>query len=45
MTDAFVRKTSCDSFLDTPLDAIWADFLAPAGPARVCPCAEVRLST
>lgn len=105
-SDAFVRKTSCDSFLDTPLDAllkargatrliitgwatdycvdttvrsalargypttvpsdghtaadrphltaekiiehhnaIWADFLAPAGPARVCPCAEVRLST
>ena len=26
-------------------NAIWADFLAPAGPARVCPCAEVRLST
>jgi nicotinamidase-related amidase len=105
-SDTFVRKTSCDSFLDTPLDAIleargakrliitgwatdycvdttvrsalargypttvpsdghtaanrphlaaekiiehhnaiWADFLAPAGPARVCPCAEVRLST
>jgi nicotinamidase-related amidase len=105
-TDAFVRKTSCDSFLDTPLDAIleargakrliitgwatdycvdttvrsalargyattvpsdghtvanrphltaekiiehhnaiWADFLAPAGPAHVCPCGEIRLST
>lgn len=105
-TDAFVRKTSCDSFLGTALEgilatrgvtrliitgwatdycvdttvrsalarsypttvpsdghtaadrphlaaekiiehhnAIWADFLAPAGPARVCPCAEVRLST
>ena len=104
--DAFVRKTSCDSFLATPLDAIleargvqrliitgwatdycvdttvrsalargypttvpsdghtaanrphlaaekiiehhnaiWADFLAPAGPAPVCPCAEIRLST
>ena len=25
-------------------NAIWADFLAPGGPARVCPCAEV-LST
>ena len=104
--DAFVRKTSCDSFLGTALEdvltargatrliitgwatdycvdttvrsalargypttvpsdghtaanrphlaaekiiehhnAIWADFIAPAGPARVCPCAEVRLST
>jgi nicotinamidase-related amidase len=104
--DVFVRKRSCDSFLDTPLadvlrareierlviagcatdycvdttvrsalargypttvpsdgqtvadrphlaarkiiehhNAIWADFIAPAGPARVCPCAEVRLST
>ena len=104
--DAFVRKRSCDSFLDTSLEsileargierliitgwatdycvdttvrsalargypttvpsdghtaadrphlaagkiiehhnAIWADFIAPAGPARVCPCAEVRLST
>ena len=105
-TDAFVRKTSCDSFLDTPLDgllvargatrliitgwatdycvdttvrsalargyrtivpsdghtaadrahlpavkiiehhnAIWADFIAPGGAARICPCAEIRLST
>jgi nicotinamidase-related amidase len=26
-------------------NAIWADFLAPNGPARVCPCAEMRLST
>jgi nicotinamidase-related amidase len=26
-------------------NAIWADFIAPAGPARVCPCAQVRLST
>jgi nicotinamidase-related amidase len=25
-------------------NAIWADFLAPGGPARVCPCAEL-LST
>jgi nicotinamidase-related amidase len=22
-------------------NAIWADFIAPGGPARVCPCAEV----
>ena len=105
-SDAFVRKTSCDSFLGTPLDAlllacgatrliitgwatdycvdttvrsalargypttvpsdghtaanrphlaaekiiehhnaIWADFLAPRGPALICPCADVRLST
>jgi nicotinamidase-related amidase len=105
-TDAFVRKTSCDSFLGTTLEnileahgatrliitgwatdycvdttvrsalargystiapsdghtaanrphlpaekiiehhnAIWADFLAPAGPAHVCLCAEIRLST
>src|SRR3546814_12070038 len=22
-------------------NAIWADFIAPAGPATVCPCAEV----
>lgn len=22
-------------------NAIWADFLSPAGPARVCPCAEI----
>jgi len=104
--DTVVRKTACDSFLDTTLDqvlhqsgidrliitgcatdycvdttvrtalargwptivpsdghttadrphlsapqiiahhnAIWADFLAPRGPARVCRCAEVRLST
>ena len=26
-------------------NAIWADFIAPRGPALVCPCAEVRLST
>ena len=26
-------------------NAIWADFLAPKGPARVCLCTEVRLST
>jgi len=26
-------------------NAIWADFLAPKGPARVCPCTEARLST
>ena len=26
-------------------NAIWADFLAPRGPALVCPCADVRLST
>jgi nicotinamidase-related amidase len=26
-------------------NAIWADFLAPRGPAVVCPCAELRLST
>jgi nicotinamidase-related amidase len=26
-------------------NAIWADFLAPRGPAAICPCAEVRLST
>ena len=25
-------------------NAIWADFIAPAGPAVVCPCAEVSLS-
>jgi nicotinamidase-related amidase len=24
-------------------NAIWADFLSPAGPARVCPCAEIAL--
>ena len=24
-------------------NAIWSDFLAPGGPARVCPCAEVTL--
>jgi nicotinamidase-related amidase len=105
-TDAFVRKKSCDSFLDTALEdilaargakrliitgwatdycvdttvrsalargypttvpsdghtaadrphlaaekiiehhnAIWADFIAPGGPAKICPCAEIRLST
>jgi nicotinamidase-related amidase len=104
--DTVIRKTSCDAFLDTPLDeflrsraidrliitgwatdycvdttvrsalargyptvvpsdghtvsnrrhlaaeqiiahhnAIWADFIAPGGPAVVCPCADVRLST
>ncbi len=26
-------------------NAIWADFIAPRGPAVVCPCADVRLST
>ena len=26
-------------------NAIWADFIAPKGPAIVCPCSEVRLST
>jgi len=26
-------------------NAIWADFLAPRGPALICPCADVRLST
>ena len=26
-------------------NAIWADFIAPCGPAVVCPCADVRLST
>jgi nicotinamidase-related amidase len=26
-------------------NAIWADFLAPRGPARVLPCAALRLST
>jgi len=26
-------------------NAIWADFLAPGGPAVVCTCAEIRLST
>ena len=26
-------------------NAIWADFIAPGGPAIVCPCAELRLST
>jgi nicotinamidase-related amidase len=25
-------------------NAIWADFLAPRGPAIVCPCSEVRLA-
>ena len=25
-------------------NAIWADFLAPRGPAVVCPCADVRLA-
>lgn len=105
-TDTIIRKTSCDSFLETSLDdflrgqavegliitgsatdycvdttvrsalargyptiapsdghttadrphlpavkiiehhnAIWADFFAPKGPAIVCPCADVRLST
>jgi nicotinamidase-related amidase len=24
-------------------NAIWAEFLSPAGPARVCPCADVAL--
>jgi len=24
-------------------NAIWADFLSPAGPARVCPCAEIAV--
>jgi len=24
-------------------NAIWADFLSPAGPARVCPCAEIEI--
>ena len=24
-------------------NAIWADFISPAGGARVCPCAEVKL--
>ena len=24
-------------------NAIWADFIAPRGPALVCPCAEIRL--
>ena len=26
-------------------NAIWADFLAPRGPALICPCADLRLST
>ena len=26
-------------------NAIWADFLAPRGPALVQPCAALRLST
>ena len=26
-------------------NAIWADFLAPRGPAVILPCAEIRLST
>lgn len=26
-------------------NAIWADFIAPRGPAEVLPCAEIRLST
>ena len=26
-------------------NAIWADFIAPRGPAVVCPCTDVRLST
>ena len=26
-------------------NAIWADFLAPRGPALICSCADVRLST
>lgn len=26
-------------------NAIWANFIAPRGPAVVCPCADVRLST
>lgn len=26
-------------------NAIWADFIAPRGPAIVCPCSDVRLST
>ncbi|HTR87580.1 MAG TPA: cysteine hydrolase family protein [Reyranella sp.] len=26
-------------------NAIWADFLAPKGPARICLCSEVLLST
>ena len=104
-TDTIVRKTSCDSFLDTTLDAflrsraidrliiagcatdycvdttvrsalargyptiapadghttsdrphlpaakiiehhnaIWADFIAPRGPALVCPCSAVPLA-
>lgn len=104
--DTIIHKTSCDSFLDTTLDAflrdnsierlivtgcatdycvdttvrtalargwptivpadghttsdrphlpatkiiehhnaIWADFIAPRGPAVVCPCSDVRLST
>ncbi len=25
-------------------NAVWADFIAPAGPATVCPCAEVPLN-
>lgn len=25
-------------------NAIWADFIAPRGPALVCPCSEVRLA-
>lgn len=25
-------------------NAIWSDFLAPRGPALVCPCADVRLA-
>jgi nicotinamidase-related amidase len=26
-------------------NAVWADFIAPRGPALVCPCADIRLST
>ena len=26
-------------------NAIWADFIAPKGPAIVCPCSDLRLST
>ena len=25
-------------------NAIWSDFLAPRGPALVCPCSDVRLA-
>jgi nicotinamidase-related amidase len=25
-------------------NAIWADFIAPAGPALICPCAEIKLA-